>query len=108
VTRVLIAHDDDLMWAGFAGLLSADPEIEIAGEASTDRGPSSEPGCSRWVVLMDVRMPDVDGIAATRELARAAPHVRVLIRTTSSRTTSSARCALGPRASWSSEPDPRS
>jgi DNA-binding NarL/FixJ family response regulator len=47
VTRVLIAHEDDLMRAGFAGLLSIDPEIEIAGEASTDRGASSERGCSR-------------------------------------------------------------
>jgi DNA-binding NarL/FixJ family response regulator len=109
VTRVLIAHEDDLMRAGFAGLLAIDPEIEIAGEASTDRGAVERARLlAPDVVLMDVRMPDVDGIAATRELARAAPHVRVLILTTSSRTTSSARYALGPRASWSSEPDPRS
>jgi DNA-binding NarL/FixJ family response regulator len=83
VTRVLIADDDDLMRAGLVELLSADPEIEIVGEASTGR---EAVDCARRlapdVVLMDVRMPDLDGIAATRELARAAPSVRVLILTT--------------------------
>jgi len=83
VTRVLIADDDHLMRAGLIELLSADPSIEIIGEASTGReaverarrlGPD--------VVLMDVRMPDLNGIAATRELAQSAPNVRVLILTT--------------------------
>jgi DNA-binding NarL/FixJ family response regulator len=83
MTRVLIADDDDLMRAGLVELLSDEPEIEIVGEAATGRqaverarrlGPD--------VVLMDVRMPDLDGIQATRELARAAPLARVLILTT--------------------------
>lgn len=83
MTRVLIADDDDLMRAGLVELLSGEPEIEIVGEASTGReaverarrlGPD--------VVLMDVRMPDLDGIEATRELMRAAPCTRVLILTT--------------------------
>ncbi len=83
MTRVLIADDDDLMRAGLVELLSGDPDIEIVGEAATGReaverarrlGPD--------VVLMDVRMPDLDGIAATRELTRTAPRARVLILTT--------------------------
>jgi DNA-binding NarL/FixJ family response regulator len=83
VTRVLIADDDDLMRAGLVELLSGEPGIEIVGEASTGRqaverarrlGPD--------VVLMDVRMPDLDGIEATAELARAAPDTKVLILTT--------------------------
>jgi DNA-binding NarL/FixJ family response regulator len=83
VTRVLIADDDDLMRAGLAELLSADASIEIVGDAATgreavDRSRRLRPD----VVLMDVRMPDLDGIAATCELARAAPSVRVLILTT--------------------------
>jgi DNA-binding NarL/FixJ family response regulator len=83
VTRVLIADDDDLMRAGLAAVLSSDPLIEIAGEASTGRSAVEEARrVQPDVVLMDVRMPDLDGIAATRELARAAPGTRVLILTT--------------------------
>ncbi len=83
MTRVVIVDDDDLMRAGLIELLSSDPSIEIAGEASTgreavERARRVDPD----VVLMDVRMPDLDGITATRELARVAPNVRVLILTT--------------------------
>jgi len=83
VTGVLIADDDDLMRAGLVELLTADPAIAIVGTAATgreavDRARRLAPD----VVLMDVRMPDLDGIAATRELASAAPGVKVLILTT--------------------------
>jgi DNA-binding NarL/FixJ family response regulator len=83
VTRVLIADDDALMRAGLVELLSGDPTIEIVGQASTgreavDRSRRLGPD----VVLMDVRMPDLDGIAATRELACVAPDARILILTT--------------------------
>jgi DNA-binding NarL/FixJ family response regulator len=83
MTRVLIADDDDLMRAGLVELLSGEPEIEIVGEASTgreavERARRLDPD----VVLMDVRMPDLDGIGATLELTRAAPSARVLILTT--------------------------
>ena len=83
MTRVLVADDDDLMRAGLAELLTADPAIDIVGQASTGRL------AVEWarrlapdVVLMDVRMPDLDGIAATRELSRTSPGTRVLILTT--------------------------
>ncbi len=83
MTRVLIADDDDLMRAGLRELLSADPEIEIVGEATTGREAVERARrLAPDVVLMDVRMPDLDGIAATRELASAAPGTRVLILTT--------------------------
>jgi DNA-binding NarL/FixJ family response regulator len=83
VTRVLIADDDDLMRAGLAELLSSDPSIEIVGEAATGREAVERTGrLAPQVVLMDVRMPDLDGIAATRELARIAPATKVLILTT--------------------------
>jgi len=83
VTRVLIADDDDLMRAGLVELLSADPSIEIVGEASTGREAVERTHrLDPDVVLMDVRMPDLDGIGATRELTRAAARARVLILTT--------------------------
>ncbi len=83
MTRVLIADDDDLMRAGLIELLSADREIEIVGEASTGREAVERARLlTPDVVLMDVRMPDLDGIAATRELANAAPATKVLILTT--------------------------
>jgi DNA-binding NarL/FixJ family response regulator len=83
MTRVLIADDDHLMRAGLAELLTVDPTIEIVAQASTgreavDAAQRTDPD----VVLMDVRMPDLDGIAATRELADVAPRSRVLILTT--------------------------
>jgi len=83
MTRVLIADDDDLMRAGLIELLSIDPTIEIVGEAATGRQAVERARTlAPDVVLMDVRMPDLDGIAATRDLARVAPAARVLILTT--------------------------
>jgi DNA-binding NarL/FixJ family response regulator len=83
VTRVLIADDDDLMRAGLIELLTADPRIEIVGQAATGRQAVEQARrLAPDVVLMDVRMPDLDGIGATRELARTAPATRVLILTT--------------------------
>jgi DNA-binding NarL/FixJ family response regulator len=83
LTRVLIADDDDLMRAGLVELLSGDASIEIVGKASTGREAVERTRrLDPDVVLMDVRMPDLDGIAATREVTRAAPRTRVLILTT--------------------------
>jgi DNA-binding NarL/FixJ family response regulator len=83
MTRVLIADDDDLMRAGLGELLAGEPEIEIVGEASTGREAVERARrLAPDVVLMDVRMPDLNGIEATGELARAAPGTKVLILTT--------------------------
>jgi DNA-binding NarL/FixJ family response regulator len=83
VTRVLIADDDDLVRAGLIEVLSNDPTIEIVGQAATGREAIERARrLAPEVVLMDVRMPDLDGIAATRELSRAASDSRVLILTT--------------------------
>ena len=81
--RVVIVDDDHLMRAGLAELLSNASDIEIVGQAAGGREAVER---SRRllpdVVLMDVRMPDGDGIAATRRLAQDVPTARVLILTT--------------------------
>jgi DNA-binding NarL/FixJ family response regulator len=81
--RVLIADDDHLMRAGLFELLAADAEIHVVGQAATGRQAVEQTRrLAPDLVLMDVRMPDLEGIAATRELSRTAPARRVLILTT--------------------------
>jgi DNA-binding NarL/FixJ family response regulator len=83
MTRVLIVDDDDLMRAGLAELLAVDDTIHVVGEAADGReAVRLTATLAPDVVLMDVRMPDLDGIEATRELAIAAPSAKVLVLTT--------------------------
>jgi DNA-binding NarL/FixJ family response regulator len=81
--RVLIVDDDDLMRAGLRGVLSMDDGIEVVGEAADGRDAVYRTRVLKPdVVLMDVRMPDTDGISATRHLLAGFPDVRVVILTT--------------------------
>ncbi len=82
--RVLIADDHALVRAGFRMILDATPEVEVAGEASDGAAAVEEARRLRPdVVLMDVRMPGLDGIEATRRIvALGGPPIRVLMLTT--------------------------
>jgi DNA-binding NarL/FixJ family response regulator len=81
--RVLLVDDDDLMRAGLRAVLSSDASVDVVGEAGDGRAAVESVRTLRPdLVLMDVRMPDLDGIAATREVLAASPDVKVVILTT--------------------------
>jgi RNA polymerase sigma factor (sigma-70 family) len=80
---VLIVDDDDLMRAGLKAVLSSDQTLDVVGDASDGDAAVEQVRALRPdVVLMDVRMAKVDGIAATREVVAAAPEAKVVILTT--------------------------
>lgn len=83
MTTVLIADDQALVRSGLRAILSVQDDIDVVGEAvdgaqAVERALELEPD----VVVMDIRMPDVDGIEATRRLAAAGSATRVLVLTT--------------------------
>ena len=87
-TGVLIADDQALVRAGFRMVLEVEDDITVVGEAANgEQTVHSARRLKPDVVLMDIRMPELDGIAATRQIANAAPgrpgsEPRVLILTT--------------------------
>jgi DNA-binding NarL/FixJ family response regulator len=81
--RVLLVDDQDLVRAGFAMVLRSQPDLEVVGEAADGRAAVRlARDCPADVMVMDVRMPELDGVAATREICRAGERPRVLILTT--------------------------
>jgi DNA-binding NarL/FixJ family response regulator len=81
--RVVLVDDDDLMRAGLRSVLSSDETIDVVGEAgdgreAVDRIRELRPD----LVLMDIRMPDLDGISATREVLATSADVKVVVLTT--------------------------
>lgn len=81
--RVLLVDDQSLLRTGFRMILEAEPDFEVVGEAADGRsGVSMASALRPDVVLMDVRMPGMDGIQATASITAAGPASRVLILTT--------------------------
>ena len=83
MTSVLIADDQALVRVGLRKILESDPALTVVGEAGDGEDAVAEARRSLPdVVLMDIRMPVLDGIEATRRIVRAQPGTRVLILTT--------------------------
>ncbi len=83
IIRVLVADDQSMVRAGFRMLLAGEPDIEVVAEASN--GLEAIDKTTRYrptVVLMDIRMPELDGLEATRRILAAADAPRILILTT--------------------------
>jgi DNA-binding NarL/FixJ family response regulator len=83
VIRVVLVDDQMLLRVGFRMILEAEPDIEVIGEAGDGaEGVAVAAATTPDVVLMDVRMPGVDGIAATEQIVATGSTARVLILTT--------------------------
>ena len=81
--RVVLADDEQLLRVGFRMILDAHDDFEVVAEAANGREAIAAAGTHHPdVIVMDVRMPEVDGIAATETITREHPDIRVLILTT--------------------------
>jgi DNA-binding NarL/FixJ family response regulator len=83
MTTVILCDDQALVRVGLRKILDAEPEITVVGEAADGEDAIAEARRQRPdVVLMDIRMPVLDGIEATRRIVHAQPATRVMILTT--------------------------
>src|SRR3990172_7489595 len=78
--RILVADDHPLFRKGMRALLESLPEMEVVGEAATGEEAMALAGTlAPDVIVMDLQMPGGSGIAATRAILNASPHIRILI-----------------------------
>ena len=96
--RILIADDHPLVRSGLRALLAATEDVEVVGEAATgEEAVMLAASVQPEVIVMDLRMPGINGIEATRRIVQAHPQIRVLVVTLFEPPFSAARAALLPQ-----------
>ncbi|MEM9119974.1 MAG: response regulator transcription factor [Cyanobacteria bacterium P01_F01_bin.56] len=86
--RILLVDDQTIIRQGLANLLEAQPDLTVVGDAENGQQAVEQVAAlyntprQPDVVLMDVRMPEIDGVAATRQICEAFPGVKILVLTT--------------------------
>jgi DNA-binding NarL/FixJ family response regulator len=81
--RILLADDHPVVRAGLTGMLAAEPDLEVVGEAgSGDEAVALARQLRPAVILMDLRMPGGDGVSATARIRAELPDVRIMVLTT--------------------------
>ncbi|MEO1068990.1 MAG: response regulator transcription factor [Cyanobacteria bacterium J06638_6] len=86
--RILLVDDQTIIRQGLANLLEAQPDLTVVGDAENGQQAVEKVAtlyntpCQPDVILMDVRMPEIDGVAATRQICEEFPEVKILVLTT--------------------------
>src|SRR5438105_13267306 len=82
--RIIIADDHELARLGLRTMLEPEPDLEVIGEAATGReAVALSSQLQPDLLLMDIRMPDMDGLMATRAIKEELPHTSILVVTLS-------------------------
>lgn len=77
--RLLVVDDQELVRQGLSGLLTTQPDLQVVGEAATGKQAIEQvKALQPDMVLMDIRMPEMDGVVATREICQRFPDTKIL------------------------------
>ena len=101
VVRVLVADDEPLIRAGVSALLATDPTIEVVAEVSDGRAAlEAARGHRPDIVLLDLQMPEMDGLTALAELTRTQPEIKIIVLTTFGQDANIRRALVGGAAGF--------
>ena len=86
--RILLVDDQTIIRQGLSNLLEAQPDLTVVGDAENGQQAIEKVAATHGtpdqpdVILMDIRMPETDGVAATRQICEAFPEIKILVLTT--------------------------
>ena len=100
--RILVGDDHEVVRRGLRSLLEAQPGWQVVGEAGDGRDVVKKTAeLKPEVIILDIAMPNLNGLEATRQLLKTSPGLKVLILTLHTPNTWSAKCSMPERAVFS-------